>query len=324
LARELREELGITPVDYVSIGSVEDNNPHARDLSTYHLFVVRGWTGGDPTAWDDEHSKLEWFDIDAACALPDLALAEYRTVFRQVQCRVLVGSTNDSTDRREPAVRLVEEIAGVILQYKPTMILRVGVDGVDGVGKTVFADMLGQAIESQGRPVIRASVDGFHNPRKERYRRGRGSPEGFYLDSYNYAALKKILLDPLGPRGSRTYCPAIFDHVTDAPLPVHMLVADQSSVLVFDGIFLHRPELRGIWDLTIFLDAPFDVTVPRGAGRGAPWGSPDMHAPSNRRYIEGQRLYLRENEPQTLANFVIDYSDLANPMIVARRWPKSH
>ena len=105
---------------------------------------------------------------------------------------------------------------------------------------------------------------------------------------------------------------------------MRMSIADRASVLVFDGIFLHRPELRDIWDLTIFLDAPFDVTIPRGAERGAASGSPDVHARSNQRYIEGQRLYLRQSEPQALANFVIDYSDLANPMIVARRWPKAH
>jgi uridine kinase len=227
---------------------------------------------------------------------------------------------NSDGDRR-PVDQLVEEIAGLIRHYKPTMLLRVGVDGVDGVGKTVFADMLGRAIEADGRAVIRASVDGFHNPRKERYRRGRGSPVGFYLDSFNYAGLKKVLLDPLGPGGSRTYCPAIFDHVTDAPLPTDMLVADQASVLVFDGIFLHRPELRDVWDLSIFLDAPFDITIPRGAGRAAGWGSPDVHAASNQRYIEGQRLYLRESAPKALANLVIDYSDLANPMIIAQRLP---
>jgi uridine kinase len=73
------------------------------------------------------------------------------------------------------------------------------VDGVDGVGKTTFADRLGVAIERIGRPVIRSSIDGFHNPRELRYRRGRTSPEGFYLDSYDYAALRAHLLDPLGP-----------------------------------------------------------------------------------------------------------------------------
>jgi len=280
----------------------------------YHLFVVKDWTGGTPNARGDEHSALEWFDIEAACALPDLALAEYAMVFRQIQCGALRAAGH-----RRPATHLAEEIANFIRYHEPAGILRVGIDGVDGVGTTVFADMLARAIEAKGRPVIRASVDGFHRPRKDRYRRGRSSPEGFYLDSYDYAALRRVLLDPLGPGGLRPYCSAIFDHVADSPLPIHTSIAAQGSVLVFDGIFLHRAELRDVWDLSIFLDAPFEVTIPRGAGRGSGWGSPDMHAISNQRYIEGQRLYLRESEPQKLANFVIDYTDLANPIVVARR-----
>jgi uridine kinase len=42
---------------------------------------------------------------------------------------------------------------------------------------------------------------------------------------------------------------------------------------------------------------------------------------SNRRYIEGQRLYLQENDPQNRANLVIDYSDFTHPAVAARRWP---
>lgn len=61
--------------------------------------------------------------------------------------------------------------------------VRVAVDGVDGAGKTVFADQLGDVLTALGRPVIRASVDDFHRPRAERYRRGRDSPIGFWLDS---------------------------------------------------------------------------------------------------------------------------------------------
>jgi hypothetical protein len=47
------------------------------------------------------------------------------------------------------------------------------------------------------RSVIRASVDGFHNPRAVRYEGGRYSPEGYFENSYNYAALKQCFLDPL-------------------------------------------------------------------------------------------------------------------------------
>jgi hypothetical protein len=91
-----------------------------------------------------------------------------------------------------------------------------------------------------GRPVIRSSVDGFHNPRELRYRRGRGSPEGFYLDSHDYAALRIHLLDPLGPGGSS----AIFDHVSDSRAPLQMRAASPGVALILDGLFLHRQELR--------------------------------------------------------------------------------
>jgi uridine kinase len=214
---------------------------------------------------------------------------------------------------------MIEKLATIIACYKSDQMIRIAIDGVDGVGKTTFADLLGNAVARMGRPVIRSSVDGFHNPRELRYRRGKTSPEGFYLDSYDYPALRTHLLDPLGPGGSGRYRSAIFDHVTDSPLPVQEHIAPAGSVLILDGLFLHRQELRRHWDLSIFLDAPFEVTIPRCAARGPGWGSPDPTAPSNRRYVEGQQIYLRENQPRNLASVVIDYSNLAEPHIVAWR-----
>ncbi len=55
----------------------------------------------------------------------------------------------------------------------PTGWVRVAIDGVDGAGKTTFADELAQALTAAGRVTIRATVDGFHHARAHRYRRGR-------------------------------------------------------------------------------------------------------------------------------------------------------
>lgn len=191
---------------------------------------------------------------------------------------------------------------------------RVGVDGVDGAGKTTFADELAPFLEAAGRSVIRASVDGFHHPARLRYRRGRASPRGFYRDSYDYATLKRLLLDPLGPGGTGRFRRAAFDHRTDAPALAPEEQAAPGSVLVFDGIFLHRPELRDYWDFSVLLEVPFTVSVPRGAGRGE--GSPDPQAASNRRYVLGQRLYLRACEPRRNATVVVDNTNLAAPFFV--------
>ena len=212
---------------------------------------------------------------------------------------------------------LLAHLAGTITALPADRPLRVAVDGVDGAGKTMFADELGAAVSSRGRAVVRASVDGFHHPRAVRYQRGRDSPEGFYRDSYDYAALRERLLDPFGPGGSRRFTHAVFDHAADAVVNAPTQTAAEGSVLVLDGIFLHRGELRGLWDFSIFLDVGFDVSIARCAARDG--GSPDPAAAPNRRYVDGQQLYLAEARPHEQARVVVDNTDLARPRILAAR-----
>lgn len=148
--------------------------------------------------------------------------------------------------QRSGPVSALQEIASYLAVQAAAPILRVAIDGVDGVAKTTFGDLLAEALRSAGREVIRSSVDGFHNPRSIRYRLGR-TPEGFYRDSYDYQGLTRNLLDPLSEGGSLSYRSEIFDHVSDSAVdtPVHR--AAVGSVFVFDGLFLHRPELRAYW-----------------------------------------------------------------------------
>lgn len=87
-------------------------------------------------------------------------------------------------------------------------------------------------------------------------------------------------------------------------------------MLIFDGIFLHRPELSGHWDLSIFCRIDAATSCARMALRD---GTPaDPTHPDNRRYVEGQRLYLEDCDPQTAADLVVDNTDLAVPYLVAR------
>ncbi|WP_432489162.1 nucleoside/nucleotide kinase family protein [Kineococcus sp. SYSU DK018] len=45
-------------------------------------------------------------------------------------------------------------------------------------------------------------------------------------------------------------------------------------------------------------------------------GSPDPADPSNRRYVKGQQLYVREAAPQQRATHVVDNNDLADPVLL--------
>jgi uridine kinase len=85
-----------------------------------------------------------------------------------------------------------------ILQVELSHPTRVAIDGPDAAGKTTLARELEHVLERSGRPVIRASIDGFHRPRAERLARGPESPDGYYFDSFDYPALRSALLEPLG------------------------------------------------------------------------------------------------------------------------------
>lgn len=211
--------------------------------------------------------------------------------------------------------KVLTDIAGQILRGARDGMCLVAVDGVDGAGKTTFADELAETLRSMSATVMRASVDSFHHPRSIRYRQGRDSPHGFFDDSYDYATLKRVLLDPLTARRGRI-CRAAFDYRRDAKVVAETEEVPERGVLVFDGIFLHRPELRPYWQFSVFLDVPFHVSIPRAARRGE--GSPDPSSPVNRRYVDGQSLYLSRCNPRALATVVVNNETLDASFIAAR------
>jgi len=206
--------------------------------------------------------------------------------------------------------KVLEDI--LLLPKAPIQII--AIDGVDGVGKTTFADSIATRIKGTGRPVIRASVDNFHNPEDIRYRLGKKSPEGFFKDSYNYEKLKEVLIDPL-LSGNLIYKTKIFNVQKNQAISEEAKKAKPGSILILDGIFLHRSELNHFWHYSIFLKAPFSITIPRGAQRG--YGNPELSAPSNHRYIAGQKIYLKSCQPEKIASIVIDYSNLESPELIS-------
>ncbi len=183
----------------------------------------------------------------------------------------------------------------------------IAVDGIDAAGKTRFADGFATAFDGA---VFRASVDGFHRPRADRYARGRTSPEGFYRDSYDYDTFRSALITPF--RSGEPFRTAVWDVDRDEPVEAAPQTAPEDAVLIVDGIFLHRPELRGLWHWSVWLDVPIDIAHERLVARDG--GDPDPADAVNRRYREGQELYLREADPRRAASAIVDNTDWAHPV----------
>ena len=188
-------------------------------------------------------------------------------------------STAEDTSLRTVAHRpvIVAKLADLIVAAQPS---RVAIDGADAAGKTTLADELAAVLEARGRRVARVCADDFLRPREERYARGSESPEGYFLDSFDHDALRRH-------------------------------VELQAGLVLADGIFLLRPELRDLWDFTVFVEVGFDELLRRGVAR-------DGEATRGRylrRYLPAQRRYLDEFEPHLRADVVLENTVTEDPTL---------
>jgi uridine kinase len=214
-------------------------------------------------------------------------------------------------------LELIEQLASRIAALERPHPIRVAIDGVDAAGKTTLADELVPALEQVDRHVIRASIDGFHNPASLRRRRGEMSPEGYFHDSFDYPGLVRELLEPLGPGGSLKFRRAIFDFRSDQTVQAPLEYAKRASILVFDGVFLMRPEVRERFDFSIFLRVDFSVTTARAERRDERYfgSAQEVVRRYHQRYVPGQRLYLAEVQPERFASVVVNNNDPLCPVV---------
>jgi uridine kinase len=207
---------------------------------------------------------------------------------------------------------VLEGVADIIRKQKEEHPFLVAIDGIDCAGKTTFADDLEQFMTDQGFKIIRASLDEFHNPKEFRHQRGKDSPEGYYLDSFNYKVLFDYLLDPLRQSGSREYRTKAFDYKKDEWIKSELKTAEKDNILIFDGVFLLRPQINEVWDLRIYLDISYDECLRRARERDGK--SAEIVEKYKIRYISGQKLYHMHAGPKRKADIIINNKDPENPI----------
>ena len=218
--------------------------------------------------------------------------------------------------------KMLTQLSQRILDLKLDHPTRVGIDGMDASGKTTLADELADYLGDSDRQIIRASIDGFHHPRAYRYQKGRLSPEGYYADSFNYVQVQDILLNPLGSTGNRLYQTAIFDYRTDSEIKTPVQQAEKNALLLMDGVFLFRPELVEHWDVRIWVDVDFEISLQRAMQRAIQhdptWQNrqAELIEQYEKRYIPGQKLYFEVAQPREHAHVSVDNRDLANPRLI--------
>jgi uridine kinase len=165
-----------------------------------------------------------------------------------------------------------------------------------------------------------ARVVRFTRAHESRTAYPRDSPESYYLDSWDNAAIRDRLLVPLGPGGSRRYRTAMMDFAARVAVDGPVLTAPDDAILVADGVFLQRPELDPHWDLRVYVDVSFDEVLRRGVARDQEWMESAAAAEHRYRtkYIPGERLYVDAVRPRDRAQVVVGNEDVTAPTLVVR------
>jgi hypothetical protein len=133
------------------------------------------------------------------------------------------------------ADEVAQRIAGL---PSPGPAVRVLVDGAPAAEPGRWADALVEPLRLRGRPVLRASAADFLRPASLRLEYGRRNPHSLLDGWFDFAAMRRELLDPLGEGGSGRVLLRWWDEASDRSARADYVSAPAAAVLVVDGSLL--------------------------------------------------------------------------------------
>ena len=209
---------------------------------------------------------------------------------------------------------LLVSLAARILALPDDRPRTVAVDGMSCVGKSTLAGELATIVSGAGRPVVAVAYDDFHQPSEVRHRRERLSAEGYLVDSYDAAALRRQVLEPAA--AGAPVVPASFDLAADVAVSPEPVELPADAVVLVEGEFLLDPGL-GEWDLGVLLVADPAAVVARALVRDGDLGSQaQVRELYLRRYLGAWALYEERADPWTRADMVVDLTDPLEPRVL--------
>jgi hypothetical protein len=180
------------------------------------------------------------------------------------------------------------------------------VDGPVDADTTGLADAVAERLRAGAVPVARVSAGQFLRARSLRLEHGDG-PDELYRGWYDWAALRREVLDPLGPGGDGRWLPRLRDPGTDRPYRDPPQTATTGTVAVLDGRFLGRWELSGAVDLLVLLEVSAAAQRRRLPG-------------TERERVPGAwQRYLDECDPAGRADLVVRFDHPDRPALVVGR-----
>ena len=197
----------------------------------------------------------------------------------------------------DAVAELVAERASSLRLAHP---VRVAVDGPAWSGLQLVEPLVA-ALATWSRPVLVVRAADYLRPASLRLEHGRDDPDAFYGEWLDRSAMRREVLQPAGPDGSRQVLPTLWDAEHDRATRADYVEVPTHGVVIVAGWLM----LRG--------DLPFDLTVhialsSAARARRCPSADAERELPAYDRYEE-------EARPREHADIVVRADDPRHPAV---------
>ncbi len=190
-------------------------------------------------------------------------------------------------------MRYGEDVLTAVLSRLPVVspdaVRLICIEGLGGAGKST----LSRELAMRSGDIIVVHGDDFYGPEERDWR--SWTPEQGYRRYFDHQRLERELLRPL--QAGRVGRIQRYDWETNA-LGDWVTVEPQGVVLV-EGVYLLRPELRGYWDFSVYVETPRSLRQERLYARGE--RGPGWIA----RWAAAEDYYEQVEQPAAVADLVI-------------------
>src|SRR3989442_2382943 len=192
---------------------------------------------------------------------------------------------------------------------KPSLL--VGISGIDGSGKSTMAQQIVESLKRQGLNAALIGVDAWHHPPEKRFNQ-YDPAQHFYDNAFRFDELFDTLINPLRHNRS-THITVELTRLPEHDLYLHSYDLEEVDVIVLEGIFLFKKELKKNHDLAFWVECSFETALRRALLRNQEGLSEEEIIRDYRTiYFPAQRIHLTRDNPKSNVNGIVGNDELTS------------
>lgn len=198
---------------------------------------------------------------------------------------------------------IVEEVISQNLQLSQQSLL-LAISGIDGSVKSTIARGVVEDLKYKNINAVLLNLDAWHNPPEIRFNKNNPA-EHFYNHAYRFDDFFSLLINPLKANRSINITLELI-RLPENDFYMHTYDLKNVDVIVLEGIFLFRQDLKENYDLAFWVECSFETALERALKRNQEGLSEkEIIHDYETIYFPAQRIHFEKDNPKSNVNGIL-------------------